>query len=102
MARISVNAINPNDKKNPRTQSWSLTVQRRLPWSMTIESSYVGSKSDQLLNAGLSEIDTVPFGAMLGNTGGDPNPYRPYPALQQHQPDRSHAVLELPLAGRTC
>ncbi len=45
---------------------------------MTIESSYVGSKSDQLLNSGLNNIDTVPFGAMLSNPGGDPNQYRPY------------------------
>jgi hypothetical protein len=80
VARISVNAIDPNDKKNPRTQSWSVTVQRRLPWSMTVESSYVGSKSDQLLNSGLAAIDSVPFGAMLANTGGDPNAYRPYPS----------------------
>jgi hypothetical protein len=78
LSRITVDAINPNDDRNPRTQSWSLTVQRRLPWSLTVETSYVGSKSDRLINAGLSNINAVPFGAMLSNPGGDPNNYRPF------------------------
>jgi hypothetical protein len=76
--RESIEASNPHDDLNPRTQSWSLTVQRRLPWSMTYETSYVGSKSDQLRNAGLDNINLVPFGAMLSNPDGDPNLYRPY------------------------
>ena len=76
--RESIEASNPDDDLNPRTQSWSLTLQRRLPWSMTFETSYVGSKSDQLRNAGLDNLNLLPFGAMLGNPDGDPNLYRPF------------------------
>ena len=70
--RISVNALDRNDDQQPRTQSWSLTVQRRLPWSVTVETGYVGSKSDRLRNDGIANINIVPYGAMLGNTGGNP------------------------------
>ena len=60
VARIDANAIAPDDDQQPRTQSWSVTVQRRLPWSMTFESSYVGSKSDRLRNDGLANINIQP------------------------------------------
>jgi hypothetical protein len=78
VSKISVDAIGRNDKKNPRTQSWSLTVQRRLPWNLTFETSYVGSKSDRLRNAGLSNINIVPTGAMLNDPNGNADNYRPY------------------------
>ncbi len=76
--RPGVEAIDPNDDLSPRTQSWSLTVQRRLPWQTTFETSYVGSKSDQLLNAGLANINAVPFGAMLNDPNGNADNYRPF------------------------
>ena len=76
--RVSVEAFDPNDDLNPRTQSWSLTLQRRLPWGMTGESSYVGSKSDRLRNAGLTNINIVPFGAMLNDPNGNADAYRPF------------------------
>ena len=53
-------------------------VQRRLPYQMTIEAGYVGSKSDRLLNDGINNLNIVPFGAMLNDPNGDPNHYRPY------------------------
>ena len=70
-------AIAVDDDKQPRTQSWSLTVQQRIPFRMTVEAAYVGSKSDRLLNGGLNNINIVPFGAMLADPSGDPNQYRP-------------------------
>jgi hypothetical protein len=66
------------DDKQPRSQSWSFTVQRRLPYQMVVEAGYVGSKSDQLLNDGINNINIVPLGAMLNDPTGDPNLYRPY------------------------
>jgi hypothetical protein len=78
VSKVALNAIGPDDKKNPRTQSWSLTVQRRLPWSLTFETSYVGSKSDQLRNAGLANINAVPANAMLNDPNGNADNYRPY------------------------
>jgi hypothetical protein len=73
-------AILVDDDQQPRTRSWSFTVQQRIPMRMTLEASYVGSKSDHLLNEGINNINNVPFGAMLGNPGGDGNLYRPLSA----------------------
>jgi hypothetical protein len=72
-------AILAGDTKQPRTQSWSFTVQQRIPFRMTIEASYVGNKSDRLLNAGIANLNSVPLGAMLNDPTGDPNDYRPMP-----------------------
>lgn len=72
-------AIFAGDTRQPRTQSWSFTVQQRIPLRMTVEASYVGNKSDHLLNDGINNINSVPFGAMLADPGGDPNNYRPMP-----------------------
>jgi len=86
-----VSSVNPNtnpsiggtilrgDDKQPRTQSWSFTVQQRLPWRFNLETAYVGSKSDRLLNDGLTNINYVPFGAMLNDPNGNPDLYRPFP-----------------------
>lgn len=66
------------DDKQPRTQSWSFTLQQRLPWRFNLETAYVGSKSDRLLNDGLTNINYVPFGAMLNDPTGNPDQYRPF------------------------
>lgn len=72
-------AIAVDDDRQPRTQSWSLTVQQRMPYQTMVEASYVGSKSDRLLNEGINNINIVPFGAMLNDPSGNPNLYRPMP-----------------------
>jgi hypothetical protein len=77
-AKISITALDRDDDQQPGAQSWSLTVQRRLPWSLTVETGYVGSKSENLRNSGISNINTVPLGAMLSDTGGNPDNYRPF------------------------
>jgi hypothetical protein len=74
-------AIFVDDDRQPRTRSWSVTVQQRIPFRMMVEAAYVGSKSDRLLNEGINNFNTVPFGAMLNDPNGDPNRYRP---LQQY------------------
>jgi Carboxypeptidase regulatory-like domain len=70
-------AIAVDDDRLPQTRSWSFTVQQRIPYRMMIEAGYVGSKSDRLLNDGLSNINIIPFGAMLSDPDGDQNSYRP-------------------------
>ncbi|HEY8548904.1 MAG TPA: hypothetical protein VIL35_03015, partial [Vicinamibacterales bacterium] len=66
------------DDLQPRTRSWSFTVQQRLPFQMLLEAGYVGNKSDrQLTTTDTAQINTVPFGAMLNDPEGDPNDYRP-------------------------
>jgi hypothetical protein len=78
-AKPNINAWAAGDDQQPLTYSWSLTYQQRLPWSMTLETAYVGNKAKYLpSNGGLANLNYVPFGAMLGNPDGDPNAYRPY------------------------
>ena len=90
------------DDKQPRTQSWSFTVQRRLPYQMTIEAGYVGSKSDRLLNDGINNLNIVPFGAMLNDPTGDPNHYRPLPRVRRTCRCRSTRTTRTTTRCRCC
>jgi hypothetical protein len=69
-----------NDNAQPLTWSWSLTMNQSLPWSLSVEAGYVGSRSDDLYNYRVADFNAVPFGAMLDNPY-DPNQdsYRPLP-----------------------
>jgi hypothetical protein len=55
-----------SDDKQPRTQSWSGTIQQRLPYQMTLEVGYVGSKSDRLTNRGIDNANFQPIGTLFG------------------------------------
>jgi hypothetical protein len=70
-------AVDSTDNKQPYTDSYSVTVAERLPWSSLLEVAYVGNRSRDLANssgAG-SNANLVPVGAMLAskNGGVDPN-----------------------------
>ena len=79
-------AVVSNDDKQPFTDGWSVNVDQQTPWQGLLEVGYVGNRSrDQLNNGGAggagSDINLVPFGAMLsatnpGSANGDS--YRPY------------------------
>ena len=43
-------AVDKADDQQPRTFSWSLTLDRKLPWSTNLEIGYVGSRSDHQMN----------------------------------------------------
>jgi hypothetical protein len=58
--------IDSSDDKQPRTYSWSATVNQKLPWSMNIELGYVGNKQKDQNNDGVANFNAVPLGAMLG------------------------------------
>jgi hypothetical protein len=72
-------AVDKSDHQQPRTLSWSLTLDQKLPWSMNLEIGYVGNKSDHQMNWGLSEYNPVPLGAMLNDPYGNPDAYRLLP-----------------------
>ena len=98
-------AILATDNKQPRTQSWSFTVQRRLPFQMVVEAGYVGSKSDRLLNDGINNLNNVPLGAMINDPTGDPNNYRPYREfgglpVSQHSHYQNYNALQMRSAAR--
>jgi hypothetical protein len=81
-------AVDSTDDRQPYTDSYSVTVAQRLPWSSLMEVAYVGNRSRDLANssgAG-SNVNLVPVGAMLSskNGGVDPNTltannFRPLP-----------------------
>jgi hypothetical protein len=96
-------AILVSDNKQPRTQSWSFTVQRRLPYQMVVEAGYVGSKSDRLLNDGINNLNNVPLGAMLNDPTGDYGLYRPYREftglpVSQHAHYQNYNALQMLLS----
>jgi hypothetical protein len=75
-AALSPAAVDSKDDRQPYTDSYSVTISQRMPWSSLLEVAYVGNRSRDLANAtgAGSNINTVPVGAMLASvTGKDPN-----------------------------
>jgi hypothetical protein len=68
-------ALDVRDNRQPVTYNWSLTLNQKLPWSMNIETSYVGNRTRNLINAGVSNYNAVPLG------GGE----RPFPQYGDFQ-----------------
>jgi hypothetical protein len=64
--------VDPNDDRQPRTMSWSFTINQRLPGKLQLELSYVGNKSDFLVNDGRSNINFVPIGSRYVDANGVP------------------------------
>src|SRR5579859_6239450 len=62
-----VTALDPTDSQEPRTQSYSFSLDERLPWKSLLEVSYVGSKSDYLSNwnNNFDQINDLSIGAMF-------------------------------------
>src|SRR5581483_5362373 len=65
-----LNALDPNDSQQPRTQNYSLTVAERLPWKSVLEVAYVGSKSDYLsnYNNNFGQLNDLSVGSLLKST----------------------------------
>jgi Carboxypeptidase regulatory-like domain len=51
--------IDITDDKQPKTYSWSLTVNQKLPWSMSAEVGYVGNKSTDQMNFDIANYNAV-------------------------------------------
>jgi hypothetical protein len=66
----SVQALDPKDDQEPRTQDWSFTVAHRTPWKSLVEVAYVGSKSDYLsnYNNNFDQINDVNVGTLFNAT----------------------------------
>lgn len=75
----SISAFDPNEKKHPTTHSYSFTIQQRLPFQLTLESSYVGNKSVNQLNNGHTNINVIPFGTIPSTYSDDVTKFRPFP-----------------------
>jgi hypothetical protein len=76
-------AVDRTDDKQAYTDSYSITVSQRMPWSSLLEISYLGNRSRDIPSDGnggslgthTMNINLVPVGAMLSSANGgvDPN-----------------------------
>lgn len=65
----SVNVYDPKNDEQPLVETWSFSIDQRLPWKLSAEVSYVGNRGMFFQNA--VNIDAVPFGALTGVTSCD-------------------------------
>ena len=82
----SISTVNPSDDEQPLVDTWSVTVDQRLPGKMTAEVSYVGNKSAHAQTE--VNYNRVPIGAMLkatcvATTTACQQTYRAYPNYTQ-------------------
>ncbi len=63
---LSPAAVDSNDNNQPYTDSYSVTISQRTPWSGLLEAAYVGNRSRDLpISSGAgSNINLVPVGAL--------------------------------------
>lgn len=76
-------AVDARDSKQPYSDSYSVTLSQRFPWTSLMEIAYVGNNSHDLQNGGGagSNINLVPVGAMLSASNpstASANDYRKY------------------------
>ena len=84
-AALSPAAVDGKDDKQAHTDSYSFTISQRVPWSSTLEVSYVGNQTSDIpssgnggsLNFNTLNLNLVPVGSMLSsaNGGKDPNSF---------------------------
>jgi hypothetical protein len=67
-----ITVVDPNDSKQPRTISYSLTLTQMLPLGIQFEASYVGNRSNFMSNDGKSNINYVPLGSQYLDSSGNP------------------------------
>lgn len=83
--RLGVSAVDRNSDRTPGSDSWSVTLSQRLPFSSLIEVSYVGNRSRNLLYT--APQNAVPAGALFSPSVADPNDvnidnFRPFRTFQ--------------------
>ena len=81
-------AIDINDDKQPKTWTWSLTVNQKLPYSMNLEVGYVGNYQQDQINWDSANINAIPLGAMHRQPGRRPEPVPAVPAIRRQLPDQ--------------
>jgi len=59
---LSINSLTPDSFTWPKTHSFSLNYQRRIPWNQVAEISYVGTRGRDLVSR--SNGNVMPFGAL--------------------------------------
>ncbi len=63
----SATAVELNDKYQPVSRNWNLTISQQLPFSSLLEVAYIGSDTiHEVVRAGPENVNEVPFGAWFG------------------------------------
>jgi len=62
----TVTTYDPKNDEQPLVETWSFSVDQRLPWKLETEVSYVGNKGEFFQV--LPNVDAVPMGALFGVT----------------------------------
>ena len=91
----SFDVLDPNDDKQPYVDSYSFTIQQRLPGSMTLETAYVGNRSrDQLFTQDQNLVPLNTAGcraaAVLGNNCDAFRPFAGFGAVNM----RTHIAYQ--------
>jgi hypothetical protein len=63
---IGINTLTPNSFTFPKTHSFSVGYQRRIPFNQVVEASYVGTRGRDLVSR--SNGNVMPFGALSKGT----------------------------------
>jgi hypothetical protein len=65
----SATAVMYNDKYQPISRNWNMTVSQQLPWSSLFEVSYIGSDTiHEVVRAGPENVNEVPYGAWFASS----------------------------------
>ena len=104
----SFEALDPNDDKQPYVDSFSFTVQQRLPYKMSLETAYVGNRSrDQLYTADQNVVPLNTAGCRTAAlAGGNCDAFRPFQGygsvnLVRHIAFQNYNSLQMTISRQT-
>jgi Carboxypeptidase regulatory-like domain/TonB-dependent Receptor Plug Domain len=63
---IGIQTLDPDSFKWPKTDSFSLSYARRIPWNQVVEAAYVGTRGHDLVTQ--SNGNVMPYGALSSGT----------------------------------
>ena len=104
----SFEALSLTDRRNPYVDSYSFTIQQRLPYALSLETAYVGNRSRNQLFT--QDLNLVPLGtagcrtaALAGNNCDAFRPFQGYGAvnLVSHVAYQNYNSLQATLSRQT-
>ena len=85
------------DMKYPTAYSYSVSLQRELPFKMVMDVAYVGKNGVNLPRE--RNINQMAAGTRQANPGVNPNALRPYRGARRHPHVLAHGHVRLPLVA---
>src|SRR5262249_21845244 len=104
----SFEALDPKDDTQPYVDSYSFTIQQRLPYAMTLETAYVGNRSrDQLIPIDQNVVPLNTAGCIAAGVAGQNcdafRPFQNYGAItvREHIAYQNYNSLQMTLSRQT-